>query len=953
MKFLERLFGDPNKKAIKNLEPIVARVNFFEEVCIKLSDTQLKEKTEEFKARLEKGETLDDLLPEAFAVAREAAKRVLNERAFDTQVMGGIVLHQGNIAEMKTGEGKTLAATLPAYLNALSGKGVHVITVNDYLASRDAEWMGQVYEFLGLTVSAIVHTLPPHERKAAYDADIVYGTNNEFGFDYLRDNMAQRKEEQVQGELSFVIVDEVDSILVDEARTPLIISAPAEESTDHYKKFARVVPQLTVNVDYTIDEKMRSAILTEEGIDKIQKLLGVEDIYESGNVLLAHHIEQALRAQAMYKKDVDYVIKDGEIVIVDEFTGRLMQGRRYSEGLHQAIEAKEGVEIKRESKTYATITFQNFFRLYDKLSGMTGTAKTEEEEFFKIYGLEVVVLPTNKPITRKDMNDLVFANERGKFKAVVEEIKQRNASGQPVLVGTIAIEKSEELSEMLKKDGVAHNVLNAKQHEREAEIIMGAGQKNAVTIATNMAGRGTDIKLGEGVIELGGLHILGTERHESRRIDNQLRGRAGRQGDAGSTQFFVSAEDDLMRLFGSEKMQNMMRAMKIPEDQPIEHKFISSSIESAQKRVEGHNFDIRKRVVEYDDVMNRHRTAIYKQRQALLEQTDSKEVLQAYIRNEISGLASGFLGEDKIHWEKETLIKTIEGIFLLREDIKQLITASDDREEIIEKLIAEAERLYEAKEKGVGAEQFRQAERAVLLRVTDMMWMEHLDAMVRLREAIGLHGYAQKDPLVEYKQEAFMMFQRLQGAIASDATRMIYRVKLVAPQEQAQRQQEQRAKQEMALRGAEDSGSVKATPGTGVELKGGVEPTGDFKDEEKELKAVADDSSEIKQEEPEVKEVSRFVEETKESVVASDEAMPDKEKEAPVEEPEPELEPIEEPVKTLDSARDMIDDSELEEMTAENFAHKDKVGRNDPCPCGAINEDGKPVKYKKCCGKGK
>ncbi|MDD5606136.1 MAG: preprotein translocase subunit SecA [Patescibacteria group bacterium] len=901
MKFLERLLGDPNKKALKALEPILARVNSHADAFKALDDEQLKSKTEEFKVRLEKGDGLDDILPEAFAVVREAASRVLHERPYDVQVMGGIVLHQGKIAEMKTGEGKTLAATMPVYLNALTGRGVHVITVNDYLASRDAEWMGKIYEFLGLTVAAVTNALPPHQRKDAYACDIVYGTNNEFGFDYLRDNMAPRKEDQVQRELNFVIVDEVDSILIDEARTPLIISAPAEESAEHYKRFARVVPQLTANVDYTVDEKDRAANLTEEGIDKLQKLLGVTDIYESGNVMLAHHVEQALRAQALYKKDVDYVIKDGEIVIVDEFTGRLMVGRRYSEGLHQAIEAKEGVEIKRESRTLATITFQNYFRLYDKLSGMTGTAKTEEEEFFKIYGLEVVVIPTNQPIVRDDMNDLVFANERGKFKAVVEEIKKRNATGQPVLVGTIAIEKSEALSDLLKKEGVTHNVLNAKQHEREAEIVKDAGLKGAVTIATNMAGRGTDIKLGEGVRELGGLHILGTERHESRRIDNQLRGRAGRQGDAGSSQFFVSSQDDLMRLFGSEKMQNMMRAMKIPEDQPIEHKWITGSIESAQKRVEGHNFDIRKRVVEYDDVMNRHRTAIYKQRQGLLEQAEVKETLQGYIKNELTALVATYLGEDKSLWDKETLTKSVEGIFPLREDIKTLISTSEKREEVEEKLLAEAQRLYEAKEKEAGEEQFRQVERAVLLRVIDMLWMEHLDAMVRLREAIGLHGYAQKDPLVEYKQEAYQMFQRLQAAIASDATRLIYRVQVVSPQEQERRRQEQQAKQEMALKGAD-------------------EPEVGFKDEEKDLK-----------------------QKEKTNVVPKSEAEPsaigdlDK-KQKPV---------LDSGFHGNDGGNSSSSGSteEYEEMTAENFSHKDKVGRNDPCPCGS----GK--KYKKCCGK--
>jgi len=642
LSILKKIFGDANERSIRTFNPLVERINALEEKFTALSTEELKQQTLKFRERLAKGETLDEILPEAFAVVREAAKRTLGERHFDVQIMGGIALHQGKIAEMRTGEGKTLVATLPVYLNALTGKGAHVVTVNDYLAARDAEWMGQIYQFLGLTVGVVTHDKPTSERQAAYAADITYGTNNEFGFDYLRDNMAPTREAQVQRGLNFVIVDEVDSILVDEARTPLIISAPDEESTEHYKRFAAIAPSLTENVDFTKDEKTKTASLTEGGIEKVQKLLNIPDIYESGNVLLAHHIEQALRAQFLYKKDVDYVIKNGEVIIVDEFTGRLMQGRRYSEGLHQAIEAKEQVEVQRESKTLATITFQNYFRLYEKLSGMTGTAKTEEEEFWKIYGLEVVVIPTNQPLIRQDLNDLIYVSEKAKFEAVVREIKRRHETGQPILVGTIAIEKSELLSDMLKLKGVAHNVLNAKQHEREAEIVKDAGQKLAVTIATNMAGRGTDIKLGEGVRELGGLHILGTERHESRRIDNQLRGRAGRQGDPGSTQFFVCLEDDLMRLFGSERLKNMMATLKVPEDQPLEHKWITSSIESAQKRVEGHNFDIRKRVVEYDDVMNRHRATIYRQRQKLLEAGDVKETVWGYVENELRGILANY-----------------------------------------------------------------------------------------------------------------------------------------------------------------------------------------------------------------------------------------------------------------------------------------------------------------------
>lgn len=881
--FLNRILGDPNKQAINKLKPIVARINDFEKDIQPLSDDELKAKTEYFKDLLKQGKTLDDILPEAFAVVREAAKRVLGERHFDVQLMGGIVLHQGKIAEMRTGEGKTLVSTLPAYLNALAGKGVHIVTVNDYLAKRDSQWMGQVYEFLGLTVGAITHDTSPEERKMAYAADITYGTNNEFGFDYLRDNMAGSREEQVQRGLHYAVVDEVDSILVDEARTPLIISAPDEESTQHYKQFAALVPQLQKDVDYTTDEKQRSAVLTEAGIEKIEKLLGIGDIYESGNILLAHHIEQALRAEAMYKKDVDYVVKDGEVLIVDEFTGRMMPGRRYSEGLHQAIEAKENVEVKRESKTLATITFQNYFRLFDKLGGMTGTAKTEEEEFWKIYGLEVIVVPTNQPTIRKDLNDLIYINERAKFQAVVREIQTRHEVGQPVLVGTIAIEKSELLSDMLKVEGVPHNVLNAKHHDREAEIVKDAGQKGMVTIATNMAGRGTDIKLGEGVRELGGLHIIGTERHESRRIDNQLRGRAGRQGDPGSTQFFVSLEDELMRLFGSEKLKNMMKTLKIPEDQPLEHKWITSSIESAQKRVEGHNFDIRKRVVEYDDVMNRHRATMYRQRQAILDAAtvpvadvpihgvagiDSSEeikaTLQNYVFDQLRLLASNYAADGK------ALLENVNNIFPIGSSLqRELEEANPDK--WAEILIEEAKRQYENKEKEAGgSENFHQAERAVLLRVMDILWMEHIDAMMKMREAIGLQGYGQRDPLVEYKQEAYAMFQRLQNAIAFDAARLIYKVRIVTGEQSNQSQQSDQSHQ----REMEEKRKLA--------LKGAEEPTGDFKDEAKEIKEAA----------------------------------------APV---------ADAPVHGA-AVRDPGE-------------HKDKVGRNDPCPCGS----GK--KYKKCHGK--
>ncbi|MFH0905503.1 MAG: preprotein translocase subunit SecA [bacterium] len=898
--FLSRILGDPNKQAVAKLKPILTLINSFEPSIQALTDEQLRDKTAEFKERLAQGAALDNLLPEAFAVVREAAKRVLGERHFDVQLMGGIVLHQGKIAEMRTGEGKTLVATLPVYLNALTGKGVHVVTVNDYLAKRDSEWMGKIYEFLGLTVGVVTHEKDTAGRREAYAADVTYGTNNEFGFDYLRDNMAPAKEEQVQRLLHFAIVDEVDSILVDEARTPLIISAPAEESTDHYRRFALIVPQLTKEIDYTVDEKMRSAILTEPGIEKVQRLLGIDDIYESGDVLLAHHIEQALRAHTVYKLDVDYVVKDGEVLIVDEFTGRLMPGRRYSEGLHQAIEAKEKVEVKRESRTYATITFQNYFRLFEKLSGMTGTAKTEEEEFWKIYGLEVITIPTNKEMIRRDLNDLIYVSEKAKFDAVVKEIQRRHETGQPILVGTIAIEKSELLSNLLKREGVAHEVLNAKHHEREAEIVKDAGQKNAVTIATNMAGRGTDIKLGEGVVELGGLHILGTERHESRRIDNQLRGRAGRQGDPGRTQFFVSMEDDLMRLFGSERMKNMMRTLKIPEDQPLEHKMISSSIESAQKRVEGHNFDIRKRVVEFDDVMNRHRTTVYRQRQKILEQGDVKETVQNHLFDELRLLANLWVAGDN-----KTMIDSVQAIMPLSGKLQEAINNAGTAEAVKELLVQEAEKQYTAKETEVGAEFFRQVERAVLLRVMDLMWMEHLDALVRLREAVGLRGYGQRDPLTEYKQEAYAMFQRLQAAIAEDVARMILRVKFTAPPEQQKQAEELEEKKKLALKGAENPGFAKATPDANVNLQGGAEPTGDFEEEEKELGASpsAEDNKVAPRSLGEASSSSRSVSPTNGGDALVNRAVRDPQE-----------------------------------------RHKDKVGRNDPCPCGS----GK--KYKKCHG---
>ncbi|MFA5270305.1 MAG: preprotein translocase subunit SecA [Patescibacteria group bacterium] len=899
MNWLDKVLGDPNKKVVSQLKPIVDRINSFEDKIQPLSYEELRAKTIEFRERLAKGETLDDLLPEAFAVNREAARRVLGERAFDTQLMGGIALHQGKISELKTGEGKTLAATFPVYLNALTGKGVHVVTVNDYLAKRDSEWMGKIYQFLGLTVGAITHDVPQHQRREVYASDVIYGTNNEFGFDYLRDNMATRAEDLVQRELNFAIVDEVDSILIDEARTPLIISAPDEDSTEWYKKFSRIVPSLTVNVDFNIDEKMRTAILTDEGITKVEQLMGIKGFYEGGDVTMAHHIEQALRAHALYKKDVDYVVKDGEVIIVDEFTGRLMVGRRYSEGLHQAIEAKEGVEVKQESRTMATITFQNYFRLYEKLGGMTGTAKTEEEEFYKIYGLEVVVVPTNRPMVRRDMNDLVFINEAAKFDAVVREIKERHAKGQPILVGTIAIEKSELLSDMLKMEGVTHNVLNAKNHEREAEIIKDAGQKDAVTIATNMAGRGTDIKLGEGVIELGGLHILGTERHESRRIDNQLRGRAGRQGDPGSSQFFVSMEDDLMRLFGSERIKNMMKTMRIPEDQPLEHKMISNSIEAAQKKVEGHNFDIRKHVVQYDDVMNRQRTVIYAKRRDSLLKESLKDEIKDSIKSEIEGLVNFHCTDDKKQWNVKEVLEGVNTIFDLGESTKMEIEDAKGRQQIIDLLIKRADKLYEEREQSTGLTMWRQVEKAVYLRVVDILWVEHLDAMVRMREGINLQGYAQKDPLAEYKQESYTMFQRLLSMIASDVTHMIYKVRVEA-QRQTPESQEMTEKKNLAMKGAQ-------------------EPTGDFEDEKKEMpqsshperSPSADGRVEAHPDESPVGRGSMSDSSDRKNALIDSSSTPQNDSRAAVRDPNDK---------------------------------KEKIGRNDPCWCGS----GK--KYKKCHG---
>ena len=832
---------DDNAREVKKLQRVVDETNQHEPAMSRLSEAELKAMTPAFKARLERGESLDEILPEAFAVVREASRRVLGMKHFNVQLMGGMVLHQGRIAEMRTGEGKTLVATLPVYLNALTGKGVHVVTVNDYLARRDSEWMGQIYRYLGLSVGLIVHGLDWNERRRSYLSDVTYGTNNEFGFDYLRDNMAHHPDHLVQRELNFAIVDEVDSILVDEARTPLIISGQAEKSNDLYYTFAKIVPRLSRDVDYNVDEKAHSATITESGVAKVEKILGVENLYDDKNIELTHHLNQALKAHGLMKRDKDYVVKDGEVIIVDEFTGRLMFGRRYSDGLHQAIEAKEGVKIERESQTLATITFQNYFRMYDKLAGMTGTAETEELEFKKIYGLDVVVVPTNKPMIRKDLSDVIYKTEPAKFRAVVDEIAERHAKGQPVLVGTISIEKSEVLSGMLKRKGIPHQVLNAKYHDKEAEIVAQAGRLGAVTIATNMAGRGTDIVLGgnpeflarqelrkqdhnfetadeitgapaetdeqayqalleqyqrqtdeerQRVVALGGLHIFGTERHESRRIDNQLRGRCGRQGDPGSTQFYSSLEDDLMRLFGSDNISGIMDRLGIEEDVPIEHSMITKSIETAQKRVENRNFDTRKHVLEYDDVMNQQRELIYAQRRQVLTGEDLKDNIRDMIETCVQRAVGNYAPEGVIpeEWDLKGLLEYAEQYFLPGHKFTPDDLEDMGRKELQEVLVEKSHEAYEAREEELGPETMREVERAVMLRIVDEKWMDHLDAMDQLREGINLRAYGQKDPLIEYKFEGYEMFQNMIDTIQDEVVRYIFRVNLVRPQQEKARQ---------------------------------------------------------------------------------------------------------------------------------------------------------------------
>ncbi|HBE79670.1 MAG TPA: preprotein translocase subunit SecA [Firmicutes bacterium] len=821
VKFLNELW-DTNLREVKQLRQQIVAINELEPEFIRLSDEELKGKTAEFRERLAAGETLDDILPEAFATVREASKRVSGQRHFDVQLMGGIVLHQGKIAEMKTGEGKTLVATLPVYLNALTGKGVHVVTVNDYLAKRDSDWMGRIYRFLGLSVGVILHPLNSEERRSAYYSDITYGTNNEFGFDYLRDNMSFSAAEMVQRELNYAIVDEVDSILIDEARTPLIISGQAEESTDLYYKFARVVPKLHKEEDYAVDEKAHTVAVSEEGIAKVEKMLGVENLYDDENTDMVHHLNQALKAKELMKRDRDYVVKDGEVIIVDEFTGRLMFGRRYSEGLHQAIEAKEGVKIENESQTLATVTFQNYFRMYHKLAGMTGTAETEEPEFRKIYNLPVTVMPTNLPMIRIDYPDVIYKTEAGKFNAVVDEIAQIHETGRPILVGTISIEKSEVLSSMLKRRGIAHQVLNAKYHEKEAEIIAQAGRSGAVTIATNMAGRGTDIVLGgnaeflardllrsrgiepleataeeyklaleeasqttnedhQKVIVAGGLHIIGTERHESRRIDNQLRGRSGRQGDPGSSRFFVAMEDDLMRLFGGEMISGLMERLGWTEDMPIEHKVIAKRIETAQRKVENRNFEIRKHVLDYDDVLNKQREIIYELRRKLLFGEDVHEKVIEMFGEVVDHLMSVYAQEKVMpeEWDLEGLLQALQINLLPQQSISLDDLGIPRREELRELILNIALEAYEAKEAEIGAEYLREIERRVMLQTIDINWMGHLEAMDELKEGIGLRAYAQNDPLIAYKIEAYQMFKEMRDNLSEEVIRMLSKFQLV------------------------------------------------------------------------------------------------------------------------------------------------------------------------------
>ncbi len=800
--FIKRFLGDNNDKYIAEYRSVVDRINALEPKMQGLTDDKLVGMTRQFKERLAAGETLDDLLPEAFAVVREGSRRVLGMRHFDVQLIGGMCLHDGRIAEMRTGEGKTLVATLPVYLNALTGKGVHMVTVNDYLAKRDSEWMGRLYRFLGLSVGLIAHDMDFPERKFAYGCDVTFGTNNEFGFDYLRDNMVIDERQMVQRPLHYAIVDEVDSILIDEARTPLIISGPGQKSTDIYVKMAHAVATLKEGTDYKVDEKQKTISPADSAVPKIEKLIGVQNLYAPENIEYSHCFMAALRAKALMKRDRDYIVKDGEVVIVDEFTGRVMPGRRFSDGLHQAIEAKEGVKVQRESQTLATITFQNYFRMYDKLAGMTGTAKTEEDEFLKIYNLPVIVVPTNKPVRRIDYPDVIYKTKRAKYKAVGRAVSEIHAKGQPTLIGTTSITQSEELSDILKHLGIPHNVLNAKNHEKEAQIIADAGQKGAVTIATNMAGRGTDIKLGEGVAELGGLFIIGTERHESRRIDNQLRGRAGRQGDPGASRFFLSLEDDLLRLFASDRITKIMDKLGMEEDEPIEHKIITNSIEHAQKKVEARNFDIRKHVLEYDDVMNQQREVMYGERRKILMGENLKDNILSMVNHIIKTEMDQYANE-KLYpeeWTLDGLIEDAEKIYAPQGKLKKEELAEMSRDGLKETLESVALEGYNQRELLFGEENMRELEKVVMLRVVDSKWMEHLDHMDMLREGINLRAYGQRNPLAEYKIEALNMFEEMKGAIMDQIASLMYHVSIVTPEQQQAMQaeaQKRRAEQEI------------------------------------------------------------------------------------------------------------------------------------------------------------
>ncbi len=816
---LKKIIGSKNERELKRLKPLVQQINALEPQISSLTDDQLRGKTGEFRGRIDRGESLEDLLPEAFAVVRETAKRTLGERHYDVQLIGGMVLHEGKIAEMATGEGKTLVATLPAYLNSLIGKGVHIVTVNDYLAKRDSEWMGTIYRFLGLSVGVIVHELNDQERKKAYGCDITYGTNNEFGFDYLRDNMKFDIEDYVQRDLYYAIVDEVDSILIDEARTPLIISGPTEESTDKYYKINRIIPYLKQGKDYQMEEKSHTAFLTEEGVAQVERLLQIDNLYDPRHIETLHHVNQALKAHTLFKRDVDYVVREGQVIIVDEFTGRLMPGRRWSDGLHQAVEAKEGVRIENENQTLATITFQNYFRMYKKLAGMTGTADTEAAEFRKIYNLDVVVIPTNMPLIRMNYPDVIYKTEAEKFRAVVKEIEELHRTGRPVLVGTISIEKSERLSFLLKKRGIPHNVLNAKHHEREAEIIAQAGRLGAVTISTNMAGRGTDILLGgnpkflartmvaaiedpeemqkayeeayqkalrivqkekEQVVQLGGLHVIGTERHEARRIDNQLRGRSGRQGDPGSSRFYLSLEDDLMRIFGSERISRIMNRLGIEEDQPIEHHLVTRAIENAQKRVEAHNFEIRKHLLEYDTVMNQQREVIYTQRREVLTGENLKETVLEMVEEQIDGIVDLYIDEkaDPEDWDMKGLQDALYQQFSFRWSPPAIEWNGIDRERLKGIITEQAKEVYQKKEEEFGEATLRSLEKVIMLQSVDHHWKDHLLAIDQLKEGIGLRGYGQKDPKIEYQREAYQMFLEMLNRIKKDTVEKLFAIQI-------------------------------------------------------------------------------------------------------------------------------------------------------------------------------